>query len=381
MNSWRYALSEFQRRPGRSLLSLLSVVIAVAAIVAVSSATATTRTANRRVYELLSGRADLEVVSKGGSQFPGAEAEKVASLPHVRAVAPVLRRGTNVLRGDKKISVLVSGIVPDEPESIVGLAATSGRLPTGAGEVGVEANLAANLKVAVGDDLKFFTGRMQTYKVTGIFALEDASQLQQGGMLIMPLERMQRIFSRAAGQVDLLHVYLDDPKYAHDVIAAAEAELPGTLEIRVPGSRKGQAEETLLLTEVSLMMTSSLSFLTAVFIVLSVFLMNVSERRRQLAVFRAVGATRRQVLGMICYEALLMGIAGTAIGIPLGVYGGSLLMRSMAGLLGVQLPARPDLNWTFIVGASSAPSFAWWPRGIRPARPAASRRWKECDPW
>ncbi len=133
----------------------------------------------------------------------------------------------------------------------------------------------------------------------------------------------------------------------------------------MPGSRRGQAEETLLLTEVSLMMTSSLSFLTAMFIVLSVFLMNVSERRRQLAVFRAVGATRRQVMGMICYEALLLGIGGTAIGIPLGIYGGALFMRTMAGLLGGMLPRAPDLNWTFIAGVLVGPLVcligAWYP--------------------
>ncbi len=365
MNSWRYVLGEFSRRPGRSLLSLLSVVIAVAAIVAVSSATATTRASNRRLYELLAGRADLEVASKGGSQFSEADAKDVRSLPHVRAVVPVLRRGTNVFQGEKKISVLVSAIVPDEPESTAGLQVTDGRLPTGAGEVAVEENLAANLKVKAGDDLTFFTGSKHTYKVTGVFALQDAAQLQQGGMLLMPLNRMQRIFSRASGQVDVLHIYLDDPKNVKEVMAAAAADLPSTLEIRVPGSRKGQAEEMLLLTEVSLLMASSLSFLTAVFIVLSVFLMNVSERRRQLAIYRAVGATRRQVLGMVCYEALLMGIAGTFIGIPLGVYGGTELMKSMNGLLGVQLPPRPDLNWTFIVGALMGPLVclvaSWYP--------------------
>ena len=43
----------------------------------------------------------------------------------------------------------------------------------------------------------------------------------------------------------------------------------------------------MLLTDVSLFMASALSFLTAVFIVLSVFLMNIGERRRQLSILRA----------------------------------------------------------------------------------------------
>src|SRR5690606_36378156 len=125
----------------------------------------------------------------------------------------------------------------------------------------------------------------------------------------------------------------------------AASVVPPELRVQVPSSRSGLAEETLLLTEVSLNMASALSFTTAVFIALSVFLMNVSERRRQLSIMRAVGATRRQIMGMVCGEALLVGMIGTLFGIPLGVYGGAMLVRSMGAILQTELPEVPQLGW------------------------------------
>ncbi len=294
MNSWRYALGEFRRRPGRSLLSLLSVVIAVAAIVAVSSATATTRTAYRRVFASLAGRADLEVVSKGGGYFPQAAADDLRSLPHVRAVVPVLRHGTKAAIHGKRVAVLASAVEPEEPESVAGFKIVEGSFPSDRPEIAVESNLAANLQLAVGDEVKLVTARLsEPFKVSGIFALEDAARLHQSGMLLMSLKRMQRSF-RATGRVDALHLFLDERSHAPQVIAESADVLPATLRVGVPALRSKEAEDTLLLTDVSLFMASALSFLTAVFIVLSVFLMNIGERRRQLSILRAVGATRRK---------------------------------------------------------------------------------------
>ena len=48
--------------------------------------------------------------------------------------------------------------------------------------------------------------------------------------------------------------------------------------------------------ELGLQLTSGFSLLLATFIILNTFLMNVGERRRQLAIMRAIGATRSQIV-------------------------------------------------------------------------------------
>ena len=59
----------------------------------------------------------------------------------------------------------------------------------------------------------------------------------------------------------------------------------------------------------------------AFFTILNTFLMNVGERRRQLAVLRAIGATRRQLIRMLLLEGLTMGVVGTVLGSLAGLGG------------------------------------------------------------
>jgi putative ABC transport system permease protein len=365
MTSWGHALQELGRRRGRSLLSLLSVAIAVAAIVAVTSAAATTRKAYQQVFEALSGRADLEVVARGNARFKQSTGDAIRQVPGVRSVVPVLHRATIVYAHGTKAKVLAIGIVPDEPESYSGFQITEGHLPAAPDEVAMEAELAAGLKIKVGDEIKLLTARgLRVHKMAGLLAVENAARLQQGGMLLSPLDHLGRVF-KSVGEVDALNLILDNPKHAPQIMAEVAPLLPEELRVRVPASRSGLAEETLLLTEVSLDLASALSFTTAVFIALSVFLMNVGERRRQLSILRALGATRKQVVGMVCREALLMGAFGTLIGVPIGIYGSRFMIRSMGAMLQATLPEVPDLGWPLVASALVGPAIcllaAWYP--------------------
>jgi putative ABC transport system permease protein len=365
MISWGYALRELDRRRGRSLLSLLSVVIAVAAIVAVTSATATTRSAYQQVFEVLAGRADLEVVARGGGRFQESVGEAISEVSGLRAAVPAFHRSTIIYAKGKKAKVLAIGIVPDDEESLAGFELREGEFPSKSGQIALEAELADTLGIKVGDSLRLLTARgLRPHKLVALIAPENAVRLHQGGMLLAPLASLQRIF-RNPGEVDGFHLYLENPKQLDQVREAVTSVVPPGLLVRVPSSRSGLAEEMMVLTEVSLDMASGLSFTTAVFIALSVFLMNVGERRRQLSILRAVGATRRQIVGMVCREALVMGVAGTAIGIPIGIYGGRFLIRSIAAMLQANLPETPDLRWAFAVGGILGPAIcllaAWYP--------------------
>ena len=149
------------------------------------------------------------------------------------------------------------------------------------------------------------------------------------------------------------------------MIAEASKLLPEDSQVGVPSAKLGMADDSLKLTQVSLNLTSALSITTAMFIVLNVFLMSVGERRRQISILRAIGATRGQIMTMVTSEALLLGIGGTLLGIPVGIYGGRILARSMAQILQVDLPEAPTLRWPLVVGVIFGPLLcligAWHP--------------------
>ena len=79
-------------------------------------------------------------------------------------------------------------------------------------------------------------------------------------------------------------------------------------------ARSQLAKETIQDVEKGLNFAYLMIIALAFFTILNTFLMNVGERRKQLAVLRAIGATRRQIIRMLLLEGLTMGVVGTVFG-------------------------------------------------------------------
>lgn len=110
-----------------------------------------------------------------------------------------------------------------------------------------------------------------------------------------------------------------------------------------------------------------ISLLAAAMVISNTFAILLSQRRRDTALLRLVGAERTQVRTMVVVEALIVGTAGAAIGLALGIgagYGGASLMGLTGDGLHLSVPA---LAGTFVVGVATTVCAAWFP-----ARKAAS---------
>ena len=66
-------------------------------------------------------------------------------------------------------------------------------------------------------------------------------------------------------------------------------------------------------------MFAGIALFVGAFIIWNTFTMIVTQRSREIALLRAVGATRRQVLRGLIVEATVLGTAASALGIALGV--------------------------------------------------------------
>ncbi|HVW40545.1 MAG TPA: FtsX-like permease family protein [Amycolatopsis sp.] len=101
-----------------------------------------------------------------------------------------------------------------------------------------------------------------------------------------------------------------------------------------------------------LAMTLGIAAFLAIFIVGSTFAFTIAQRRRDLALLRLVGGSRGQVRRLLLSEALLLGVIGTALGVPLGL----VVMRVQAWLLRDLgfVPATFAARWQdWILGVSA----------------------------
>ncbi len=98
-------------------------------------------------------------------------------------------------------------------------------------------------------------------------------------------------------------------------------------------------------------MARGFSLLVAIFIIANTFLINVTQRRKQLGILRAIGATRLQIGTMIYSEAICMGIVGSILGCLVGIGAAHLLTRAMGALYQATLPSIQLSPKPFILAA------------------------------
>lgn len=348
---WKYSVRAFRKRPGRAVLTLLSVVIGVAAVVSVSIATSTTQQAYREMFANVSGRASLEVVAKGGGSFDQEILDQIAQTPGVQNAVPVIQRPTIMYLGGRRVKLVALGIDPQRDRAVRRYQIGRGEFLGKPGGVLLESDFAQSLRVDVGREVKFLTRQgMQPMQVVGLLNAQEAGSLRLGGLVFMRLDVAQYLFG-AVDELDAIQI-VTDPRADHDQVREAVARrLPVALEVRRPAARSQLVEETLRSSNQGLRMATAFSLLLAAFIILNTFLMNVGERRQQLAVLRAIGATRGNIAWLLIRESLMMGAVGTALGVAIGLLGAYLLTRALNDLLQVSLPSMILTATPFLLAA------------------------------
>ena len=357
MTLWQFSAREIKSRPGRAGLTLISVVIGVAAVVAVAMSVITTHDAYEEMYQTLTGRAAVEILSATGGGFDDAIVDELSKRADVQAVVPILQRITIVYAGQiesqkKRMKIQAMGIDPQRDSKVRDYKLVKGKFFGKDGKgVLLETEFARTLGVDIGGEVRLLTpSGAKKLDVVGLLAPEGAAAFRQG-VMFLSLNNAQKLF-RAKNKVDTIHLVPKDFAKSDELLKNVASSLPPGLIARPPAARSQLSRETLESTQQGLELASALSLIVAVFIILNTFLMNVSERRRQLAILRAIGATKGQIRRLLIGEGLLLGFIGTAIGMVVGMGGAFYLTRVMENLFQTSLPSLKITPMPFVLGAA-----------------------------
>jgi len=187
-------------------------------------------------------------------------------------------------------------------------------------------NVAETLRLTPGDTLTVERyGR--SLKVQGVF---DRSGSQDDGMIFLPLAFSQQLFDRQ-GKLTGVGVRLNDLTRIGGFLDRA-FEIPSMQAITISQFRGTMLD--LLGTARALMLLGTL--VAVVIAALGVFnsvLVSVTERRQELAVFKVLGASPRQVFAVVASETALLGLLGGLLGAALTVGVGAVSDRFVMKLL------------------------------------------------
>jgi putative ABC transport system permease protein len=336
MNLLHLILRGWRQRPARTALSIASVAVAIAAVLGTALAQSSVRLGIRRLSAAVDKFPAVEVVSSRGGRFAAAEVPKLSGVSGVLSTVPVASRATMARAGGKKFRTVLIGLPLADNHAWDALSLVDGNPVTKSGQAVLSADIAKSLGVKLGSKVTVLTRRGP--KSTTIVGIADSGALAAfapAASLAMPLDDVQSNF-QLKDEVDRVRVLLASTDDRDAVQTAVAARLPQTLSVQTSSTPSEMIDSTLRSTELALRLAGALSMAMAAFIILNTLRLNFSERRRDFAVVRVLGATRRQLVELLVLEGFTMGAIGSLLGVPLGLLVGLGLEHAMAGLLGLE---------------------------------------------
>jgi ABC-type antimicrobial peptide transport system permease subunit len=236
----------------------------------------------------------------------------------------------------------------------------SGRGPRGQDEIAIDAATAETTGYRVGDRITVvLRGPSRTFTLAGIFALGGANST--GGMSIVAFDpaTAQRLLMEQPGTYSQIDVHARPGVSQTQVRNAVARVLPTGFEVltgrEASDEASGDLRSSLAIFPRLLLWFSVVAVFVGSFIIVNTFSILVVQRTRELALLRAVGASRRQVRRLVLGEAAGLGLIGSLVGLGAGAAlaaGLRALINSFGGDApggGLVLSASTVL-WTFAVG-------------------------------
>ncbi|WP_167880433.1 ABC transporter permease [Nocardioides guangzhouensis] len=200
----------------------------------------------------------------------------------------------------------------------------SGHAPTNAHEVAIDATSAEDHDIALGSSIKvLFQGPTQEFTVVGTIGYGDGIK-DLGGTTSAYFDpaTAQKVLG-TPGAFDQINVSAAD--------GVSQAELADRISDVIPAGTeavtgKAVAEENADATKQNFSIVgilfgifAGIALFVGSFIIWNTFTMTVTQRSREIALLRAIGARRRQVMSSLLLEALGLGLFASAVGFGLGI--------------------------------------------------------------
>jgi len=359
MTTWTYTFGELRRRPGRTILTLSGVAIGVAVLVAAGTAIDAARIAYRDLFDFAGSAHSLEIVAPGADGFDPHFAGGIAATPGVRLVCPRIIATSALADFSGSVSTMVLGLPPDSAAAIPAFSIHLGEgFRTGDG-IWLDERTALARGWAAGATVTLLTPLKEVeLPLLGIVRPIGSMGISGSSVVYLPLATAQRLFA-LPDRVNSVEVILAEGADVEEVRRLLEPQLPTGLRFQQSSRRGDLSHSTLMAVQHGLTALSLVALVAAGFVVLNTVRLNLTERRKQLAILRTLGATTAQLRRLLLREALLLGMAGSMLGTGVGLLLALGLTRAMQGFLSISLP-HPEVSlWLTALALLAGPGLTF----------------------
>ncbi|MFF4902103.1 ABC transporter permease [Streptomyces sp. NPDC001068] len=253
----------------------------------------------------------------------------------------------------------------------------AGHAPHGANEVLIDSRTAERAGYKVGDTVRIsVNGPVLKPTVAGVFTTDDGNVAAGGSLALFDTATAQHLFGKK-GAYDEIDVTAKPGTGQGDLKAQLDRALPAKLVETTTGHKLADDQAEAISSSMSglrqgLLVFAGIALFVGTFIIANTFTMLVAQRTKELALLRAVGASRRQVTRSVLIEAFVVGAVAGVAGLVAGIGIGAGL-RALMGSFGATVPDGPlvitpgTVAAALVVGVVITMLAAWLP-GRRAAK-------------
>jgi putative ABC transport system permease protein len=356
------SLPYFAKHRLRTLLTLAGIALGVAVLVAMYAANQSVLAGLQQTITQIAGAADLQI-SAGDTGIPEELLDRVRSVREVGSASPVVEAVVGTGRGGHG-NLLVLGVDMTAERGIRDYDFAGSELDdplvflAQPDSIMLSGDFASRNGLAIGSRLVLETVEgARLFTVRGLLRPAGVAQAFGGSLAVMDIYAAQRVFGKER-QFDRIDITARRGIAVDDCRRALAAALGAGFHVDAPTERRRYFEQVLINYRQSAGFASIFALIVGLFLIQNTLVVAVAQRRREIGILRALGATRSQIRTLFLLEGGCAGLAGSLVGVLLGVGLSGLAARyvakSLAGLYGIIGQPAHGVGPLVVAGAIAA---------------------------
>lgn len=265
-----------------------------------------------------SGGGGGESSSTTTPRFTEAQAQTIARIISTNgSVINVASTSDVVSVGKKNVTTQIYGLTPADAESLLGSDMESGTmLKSGGSGCIVGTTLATRYNLTVGSRITVASGG--TLRVLGIIGTRGMSMdVSTDNAIVVPEEWFFQVYNTRSNLYDQVIVKandIDDVETLSDELTTSMNHKERVISVQLTKTSLARIYDSFSTVTTFVSAIGGISLVVAGVSILNIMMMSVNERIREIGIMRSLGSQQPEVLMMFMYEALFLGIIGSAIG-------------------------------------------------------------------
>ncbi|MGF7236196.1 MAG: ABC transporter permease [Frankia sp.] len=341
----------------RLALSALAVVVGVSFVTGTFVLTDTLNHTFDTLFSNINAKVNVEVRGRNAlgddsganasrAPLPASLVARVQAVPGVREAVGSVTGQAQVINPKTGKAIGGSGVPPIGLNWTGGSATSTATIATGraphAGEIVIDKSSADHAHLTLGSRLEVQSkGPPTQYTFVGTFRIAGQDSLAGASVTAFDTATAQKVLL-SPGQFSTIDVAAQGSLSQTALRDRVARVLPAGDEA-ITGKQLADESASTVKKAIGgfssfLLVFAFISIFVGAFIIFNTFTMLVAQRVRELALLRAIGASRAQVRRAVQIEALAVGLVGATVGLVLGA-GLAIVLKALTAAFGVQLPS------------------------------------------